>query len=85
MEVEDIFSPFRADTPPRSNSPPPTATNLTATMSTPGTPQSTTAPQPPAAPMLGGRLGTAAWIGGPPNEAFDGPAWSKIPLAHTTK
>ena len=43
-------------------------------MSAPGTPQSTTAPQPPAAPMLGGKLGTAAWIGGPPNEAFDGPA-----------
>ena len=80
MEVEDRFSPFRADTSPRSNSPLPPATNLTANMSTSGTPlssqsgtPSTTISQPPAAPVLGGKLGTAVWIGGPPHEAFDGP------------
>ena len=90
MEVEDIFSPFRSDTPPQSNSPV-SPVDLTDTMTgtAPGTPtgsqpgatQSTGSLGAPAlptltasAPKLGGSFGTAFWIGGPPNEGFNGPA-----------
>ena len=54
------------NTPPASPGSSPASSSATGTQST--------GAHAPNIPKLGGSIGTAVWIGGPPNVAFDGPA-----------
>ena len=75
--MEDLFSPVGQVTIPS----PPTSVvdfdpiDLADRMTATGTPPSPTSSQQgtPTAPTLGGLIEDTPWIGGPPNESFDGP------------
>jgi hypothetical protein len=75
----DLFSPVgqvAIPSPPASVADPLDPTDLTDRMANTGTPPSPSSQSSGTsivAPKLGGLIGETPWIGGPPNESFDGP------------